>query len=93
MSKVYTVTEAAYILKRTKTYTEECFLRGRLGGWRVIGTQDIRIPYHHLLRFMKEGGYDLSTLEDTTNDIGRAETTSGARDQVDSGSQSDGPVP
>lgn len=64
--KVYTTGEVARICKVAPRTVSKWFDTGRLKGYRIPGSQDRRIPRDHLIKFLKEHGMPLGTLEDET---------------------------
>lgn len=64
---VYTISEVARICKVAPRTVSKWFDSGRLKGYRIPGSQDRRIPYAHLVKFLKQHGTPLGDLESTDN--------------------------
>jgi excisionase family DNA binding protein len=60
---VFTTGEVAEICRLSQQTIIRCFDNGQLGGFRVPGSKFRRIPRDRLLKFMKEHGIPLDTLE------------------------------
>jgi len=60
---VYTTGEAAEICKLSQQTIIRCFDSGQLGGFRVPGSRFRRIPHDALVRFMKDNGIPMNSLE------------------------------
>jgi len=60
---VFTTGEAAEICQLSQQTIIRCFDSGQLGGFRVPGSKFRRIPRDKLLKFMKDNGIPLDTLE------------------------------
>jgi len=61
---VYTTGEAAAICNLSQQTIIRCFDNGQLQGFRVPGSKFRRIPHESLVRFMKENGIPMNSLED-----------------------------
>ena len=64
MRKVFTTGQVAKICKVAPRTVSKWFDSGRLGGYRIPGSQDRRIPREHLIRFLKEHQMPLGELEE-----------------------------
>ncbi|MDO4575028.1 MAG: helix-turn-helix domain-containing protein [Planctomycetia bacterium] len=62
--KVFTTGQVAKICKVAPRTVSKWFDSGRLKGYRIPGSQDRRIPREYLIKFLKEHGMPLGTLED-----------------------------
>lgn len=60
---VFTTGEAAEICNVSQQTIIRCFDSGRLGGFRVPGSRFRRIPRAELVRFMKDNGIPLTSLD------------------------------
>jgi len=70
MRKVFTTGQVAKICKVAPRTVSKWFDSGRLGGYRIPGSQDRRIPREQLIKFLKEHNMPLGELEDEiTNKI------------------------
>ncbi len=64
MKTLFTTGQVAKIWKAAPRTVSKWFDSGRLGGYRIPGSQDRRIPREHLLRFLLANGRPLSELEE-----------------------------
>jgi len=62
--KVFTTGQVAKICKVAPRTVRKWFESGRLKGYRISGSQDVRIPREYLVKFLKEHGMPLGDLED-----------------------------
>jgi len=62
--KVFSTSQVAQICKVAPRTVSKWFDSGRLKGYRIPGSQDIRIPREYLIKFLKEHGMPLGDLED-----------------------------
>lgn len=62
--KIFTTGEAAEVCKVSQQTIIRCFDSGRLSGFRVPGSKFRRIPRDELVRFMKQNGIPVDTIED-----------------------------
>lgn len=63
MKAVYTTGEVAQICKISQQTVIRCFDSGRLKGFRVPGSKFRRVPRAELVRFMKENGIPVESLD------------------------------
>lgn len=63
MKTVFTTGQVAKICKVASRTVTKWFDSGQLRGYRIPGSQDRRIPREHLIRFLKEHGMPLGTLD------------------------------
>lgn len=62
--KVFKTGQVAKICKVSGWSVRRWFNSGRLKGYRLPGSQEIRVPRDYLIRFLKEHGMPLYDLED-----------------------------
>lgn len=62
--KIFTTGEAAEVCKVSQQTIIRCFDSGRLSGFRVPGSKFRRIPRDELVRFMRQNGIPVDTIED-----------------------------
>lgn len=62
--KVFTIGQVAKICRVAPRTVSKWFDSGRLKGYRIPGSQDLRIPKEYLIKFLKEHGMPLGDLED-----------------------------
>src|SRR5262245_33243933 len=70
MKKVFTTGQVAKICRVSPRVVGKWFDAGKLGGYRIPGSQDRRIPREHLIRFLKEHGLPLGELEESPHGAG-----------------------
>jgi CheY-like chemotaxis protein len=63
MKDLFTTGKAAAICKVSQQTIIRCFDSGRLEGFRIPGSKFRRIPRHSLVKFMKENGIPLESLD------------------------------
>ena len=63
MKELYTTGEAADICNVSQQTVIRCFDSGRLQGFRIPGSRFRRIPRDSLVKFMKDNGIPLNTME------------------------------
>jgi len=63
MKDLFTTGKAAEICKVSQQTIIRCFDSGRLEGFRIPGSKFRRIPRHSLVKFMKENGIPLESLD------------------------------
>lgn len=63
MRMVFTTSQVARICMVAPRTVSKWFDSGRLQGYRIPGSRDRRIPREHLIRFLREHGLPLGTLE------------------------------
>jgi excisionase family DNA binding protein len=63
MKDLFTTGEAAEICKVSQQTIIRCFDSGRLEGFRIPGSKFRRIPRHSLIKFMKENGIPLDSID------------------------------
>ncbi len=69
MKTIFTTGQVAKICKVAPRTVSKWFDAGRLGGYRIPGSQDRRIPRENLIRFLQKYGMPLGELEDMSNKI------------------------
>jgi len=63
MKDLFTTGEAAEICKVSQQTIIRCFDSGRVQGFRVPGSKFRRIPRQNLIKFMKDNGIPLDTID------------------------------
>jgi excisionase family DNA binding protein len=63
MKELYTTGEAANVCNVSQQTVIRCFDSGRLQGFRIPGSRFRRIPRDSLVKFMKDNGIPLNTME------------------------------
>lgn len=63
MKKLYTTGEAAEVCNLSQQTIIRCFDSGRLEGFRIPGSKFRRIPHESLLKFMKQNGIPLDSIQ------------------------------
>jgi len=63
MKDLYTTGEAAQVCKVSQQTIIRCFDAGKVEGFRVPGSKFRRIPRYSLMKFMKENGIPLESLD------------------------------
>ena len=63
MKDLFTTGEAAQICKVSQQTIIRCFDSGRVEGYRVPGSKFRRIPRQKLIKFMKESGIPIDSIE------------------------------
>src|SRR4051812_22711526 len=61
--QVFTTGQVAKICQVAPRTVSKWFDSGKLRGYRIPGSQDRRIPREHLIRFLKDNGMPLGSLE------------------------------
>src|SRR5947208_2002972 len=61
--QVFTTGQVAKICQVAPRTVSKWFDSGKLKGYRIPGSQDRRIPRDHLIRFLKDNGMPLGSLE------------------------------
>ena len=84
MRTIFTCPQIAALVGIAPRTVRKWFDAGRLRGYRIPGTQDIRVPREHLIRFAEEHGFTnvLRKLEEEEK-ASKAEETENERHYTD----------